>query len=129
MAAAACAGHAGLGPASLVLYDGSTLYFETDAGDGFREPGSFRMAKSDLQARPIYHRKRDSIEAHLTIVFAALAASRWRDPDTRRLSDAMISSRRGRTGRHSPAKFRPCNATTCQYHPPRRPHRLILAPL
>jgi len=36
---AACAGHAGLGPASLVLYDVSTLYFETDAGDGFREPG------------------------------------------------------------------------------------------
>jgi hypothetical protein len=35
------------------------------------------MAKSDLQARPIYHRTRDSIEAHLTIVFAALAASRW----------------------------------------------------
>jgi transposase len=38
---------------------------------------SFRMPKSDLQARPIYHRKRDSIEAHLTIVFAALAVSRW----------------------------------------------------
>jgi Transposase DDE domain len=38
---------------------------------------SFRMAKSDLQARPIYHRTRDSIEAHLTIVFAALAVSRW----------------------------------------------------
>ena len=37
--AAACAVHAGLGPASLVLYDVSTLYFETDAGDGFREPG------------------------------------------------------------------------------------------
>jgi hypothetical protein len=37
--AAACAGHAALGPASLVLYDVSTLYFETDAGDGFREPG------------------------------------------------------------------------------------------
>jgi hypothetical protein len=31
---------------------------------------SFRMAKSDLQARPIYHRKCDSIEAHLTIVFS-----------------------------------------------------------
>ena len=29
---AACAAHAGLGPASLVLYDVSTLYFETDAG-------------------------------------------------------------------------------------------------
>jgi hypothetical protein len=34
--AAACAAHAGLGPASLVLYDVSALYFETDAGDGFR---------------------------------------------------------------------------------------------
>jgi len=35
------------------------------------------MAKSDLQARPVYHRKRDSIEAHLTVVFAALAVGRW----------------------------------------------------
>ncbi|MFR9917945.1 transposase, partial [Corynebacterium striatum] len=26
---------------------------------------SFRMAKSDLKARPIYHRKEDSIHAHL----------------------------------------------------------------
>ena len=38
---------------------------------------SFRMAKSDLQARPIYHRTRDSIEAHLAIVFAAPAISHW----------------------------------------------------
>ena len=43
---------------------------------------SFRMSKSDLQARPIYHRKRDSIEAHLTIVFAALAVSRWIEAQT-----------------------------------------------
>jgi hypothetical protein len=43
---------------------------------------SFRMSKSDLQARPIYHRKRDSIEAHLTIVFAALAVSRWTEART-----------------------------------------------
>ncbi len=43
----------------------------------FRIEKSFRMAKSDLQARPIYQRTRDSIEAHLTIVFAALAVSRW----------------------------------------------------
>ncbi len=34
------------------------------------------MSKHDLQARPIYHHKRDSIEAHLTIVFAAPAVSR-----------------------------------------------------
>jgi len=37
---------------------------------------SFRMAKSDLRARPIFHHKRDSIEAHLTIVFASLAVAR-----------------------------------------------------
>ena len=37
---------------------------------------SFRMAKSDLRARPIFHRERDVIEAHLTVVFAALAVSR-----------------------------------------------------
>ena len=43
----------------------------------FQIEKSFRMAKSDLQARPIYHRKRDPIEAHLTIVLAALAISRW----------------------------------------------------
>src|SRR5437879_10088381 len=41
-----------------------------------------RMAKSDLQARPVYHRTRDSIEAHLTIVFAALAVSRWIEHQT-----------------------------------------------
>ena len=37
--AGACAAHVGLGPATLVLYDCSTLYFEIDEGDGFREPG------------------------------------------------------------------------------------------
>jgi hypothetical protein len=42
----------------------------------FQVEATFRMAKSDLRARPIYHRKRDAIEAHLTIVFAALAVSR-----------------------------------------------------
>jgi hypothetical protein len=43
---------------------------------------SFRMSKHDLQARPIYHRTRDSIEAHLTIVFAALAVSHWIETQT-----------------------------------------------
>jgi mRNA-degrading endonuclease RelE of RelBE toxin-antitoxin system len=42
----------------------------------FQVEATFRMAKSDLRARPIYHRKRDAIEAHLTIVLAALAISR-----------------------------------------------------
>ena len=38
---------------------------------------SFRMAKSDLAARPIYARKRESIDAHLNIVLAAMAVARW----------------------------------------------------
>jgi hypothetical protein len=42
--AAACASHAALGPASLVLYDVSTLYFEIDTGDGFGSRGSPRNA-------------------------------------------------------------------------------------
>ena len=46
---AACAAHAGLGPASLVLYDVSTLYFETDIGDGFREPGFSKERRLDPQ--------------------------------------------------------------------------------
>jgi len=46
---AACARHAGLGPASLVLYDVSTLYFETDTGDGFREPGFSKERRLDPQ--------------------------------------------------------------------------------
>lgn len=39
----------------------------------FKIEASFRMAKSDFKARPVFHHKRDSIEAHLTIVLTALA--------------------------------------------------------
>jgi transposase len=38
---------------------------------------AFRISKSDLSARPVHHQDRASIEAHLTIVFAALAMSQW----------------------------------------------------
>ncbi len=43
---------------------------------------AFRMSKHDLQARPIYHRTRDSIEAHLSVVFAAMAVSHWIEHQT-----------------------------------------------
>jgi len=46
---AVCARHAALGPASLVLYDVSTLYFETDTGDGFREPGFSKERRLEPQ--------------------------------------------------------------------------------
>jgi hypothetical protein len=38
---------------------------------------SFRMSKSDLRARPIYHHKRESIEAHL---FAIAVVAFWPRP-------------------------------------------------
>lgn len=41
--------HASLGPASLVRYDVSTLYFETDTGDGFREPGCSKQRRLEPQ--------------------------------------------------------------------------------
>lgn len=34
------------------------------------------MSKHDLAARPIYLPKRESVDAHLTVVFAALAIGR-----------------------------------------------------
>src|ERR1700751_4115730 len=46
---AACAAHARLGPASLVLYDVSTLYFEAHEGDGFREPGFSKEGRLEPQ--------------------------------------------------------------------------------
>ena len=40
------------------------------------------MSKSDLRARPIFHHTREAIDAHLTIVFAALAISHWIETTT-----------------------------------------------
>nr|WP_250506993.1 transposase [Bowdeniella massiliensis] len=36
---------------------------------------AFRMSKHDLAARPVFHRQKDSIDAHLSIVTAALAVA------------------------------------------------------
>ena len=38
---------------------------------------SWRMSKHDLRARPIFHHRKDSIEAHLTMVMTALAVARY----------------------------------------------------
>src|SRR5512132_2128908 len=42
-------GARGLGPATLVIYDVTTLYFETDDGDGFREPGFSKERRLEPQ--------------------------------------------------------------------------------
>ena len=45
----ALAARANLGPSALVLYDVSTLWFETDIGDGFREPGFSKERRLEPQ--------------------------------------------------------------------------------
>lgn len=44
---AVCADHAGIGPTSLALYDVTTLHYEADEGDGFREPGFSKELRID----------------------------------------------------------------------------------
>jgi transposase len=44
--------------------------------DLWRVEQSFRMTKGDLRARPVSRHQREAIEAHLTVVFAALAIAR-----------------------------------------------------
>lgn len=55
---------------------------------------SFRMSKTDLRARPIFHRKRDAIEAHLTVVFTSLAVSRFMQDATGASLKKIITSLR-----------------------------------
>ena len=45
---------------------------------------SFRISKSDLKARPVFHTAKERIEAHLTIVFASLAIIRLVEKTTNR---------------------------------------------
>ena len=63
---------------------------------------SFRMSKTDLAARPIFARTRDAIEAHLTIVFTALAVSR------------TVQDRTGRSLRRVLRTLRPLRSATIE---------------
>jgi len=43
---------------------------------------SFRITKSDLEARPIFHRLDETIKAHMVLVFAGLAISKYLEQAT-----------------------------------------------
>jgi transposase len=68
--------------------------------DLWRVEQSFRMSKTDLRARPMFHHTRDSIEAHLTIVLAALAVAR------------EAQQRSGLSIRHLVRQLRPLRSAT-----------------
>jgi len=46
-------------------------------GDLWRIEQSFRMTKSDLQTRPIFHRQEQAIQAHVLICFTALIIEKY----------------------------------------------------
>lgn len=52
---------------------------------------SFRMAKSDLLSRPIYHFKQDAIKAHLLICIMALAAGKYMEQHTHKSLQMILS--------------------------------------
>ncbi len=56
---------------------------------------SFRMTKPDLRARPVFHHEREAIEAHLTVVFAALAVSRYLQNQTGVSIKKIVQTLRG----------------------------------
>lgn len=91
-----------------VCPDGSPVSAQFVIGAGHRLlhiEKSFRMSKHDLQV-PIYHGKRDSIEAHLTIVSAALAITRWIETTTR-LVDPQVRPHRPSLPHHPDPGRRP----------------------
>jgi hypothetical protein len=93
---AACVARAGLGPASLVLYDVSTLYCETDAGDGFREPGFSKERRlepqitigllTDANGFPLMVNAFEGNKAETTTIVPAIQAFQA----THRLSDVTV---------------------------------------
>lgn len=51
---------------------------------------AFRLAKSDLAMRPIYHFKKQTIEAHILICFLALAVCKYMELKTARSTKAIL---------------------------------------
>lgn len=51
---------------------------------------AFRIAKSDLQMRPIYHFKQQTIKAHLLICFMALAVCKYMELKTNRSTKSIV---------------------------------------
>jgi hypothetical protein len=97
--------------------------------DLWQVEASFRTTKSDLRARPVFHRQRDAIEAHLTVVFAALAIARHlqdttgvHNQETR--ANTQTPAHRDRPHRHPDHHRRPSHQPGSTGHPrPATPHR------
>lgn len=58
---------------------------------------AFRIAKSDLAIRPVYHFKKQTIEAHILICFLALAICRYLELKTQHSTKKMVKLLKGVT--------------------------------
>ena len=58
---------------------------------------AFRIAKSDLQMRPIYHFKEKTIKAHILICFMALAVCKYMELKTNKSTKHIIKLLKGVT--------------------------------
>jgi hypothetical protein len=56
---------------------------------------SFRMAKSDLQTRPMYHFKNKAIQAHILICFMALALGTYMELSTKKSLQKILKLTKG----------------------------------
>jgi len=56
----------------------------------WRVEQAFRISKSDLKARPIFHSKQQAIEAHILICFMALAISKYIETKSKRSIKAVV---------------------------------------
>jgi hypothetical protein len=83
---------------------------------------SFRVSKHDLRARPIYHHKRESIEAYLAIVFAALAVTHEIEDEDRLVNQEVRPDRSPLPHRRHPRRRpRPHRRGAAPDRPTRRP--------
>jgi hypothetical protein len=126
--ASVCAAHVGLGPATLVLYDVTTLYFETDEGDGFREPGFSKERRlepqitvgllTDVRGFPLQVQAFDGNTAEtktILPVIEAFAAAHG-------LPEVTVVADAGMLSEAQPGRDRGCGAQVHRRRPdPRRP--------
>ena len=92
------AGYARIGRASLVLFDVTTLYFETDKADGFREPGFSKERRLEPQITVGLLTDETGFPLRAGAFEGKQGRDRHHDPDDQRLHGRLRPRRRGGRG-------------------------------
>ena len=92
------AGYARIGRASLVLFDVTTLHFETDKADGFREPGFSKERRLEPQITVGLLTDETGFPLRAGAFEGKQGRDRHHDPDDQRLHGRLRPRRRGGRG-------------------------------